>query len=240
MATFVLVHGAWHGGWCWAPTEDALRAKGHKSFAPTMTGLGDRSHLLRGDITADSHVEDIVNFINWRDLENVILVGHSYGGMVVTGVAGRIADKISGLVYLDAFVPDDSDVSLFAQANPERMARFQTQVDAGAIAVEPDTFDSWTDNPVTKEWLIKKCTPQPFGTLQNGVTLTGRENDVAHKHYIVAGRNKPSAFWAQYEKVRDRPGWTSDSIDSMHDAMVDAADDLAEKLDAYASFIGAD
>jgi len=234
MACFVLVHGAWHGGWCWANTERPLRTMGHEGFSPTLTGQGDRSHLLTPDITPDSHVTDIMNFIRWRDLENIILVGHSYGGLVTTGVAAQMPERLRALIYLDAFVPEVSGASIFANANPARMAKFQEQIDAGAHAVAPDHFDSWTDNPETKQWLIAKCTPQPVGTLSHGVTLTGAEAQISHKHFIIAQRNTPSAFWPEYHKIQGRPGWTHDSIDAKHDAMVDAGDVLARKLDAYA------
>ena len=110
MATFVLVHGAWHGGWCWAPLERSLRGCGHDVTSPTLTGLGERSHLASPDIVPDTHVLDIVNHIKWKDLEDVILVGHSYGGVIITGVAGRLPERIRALVYLDAIVPEKSGV----------------------------------------------------------------------------------------------------------------------------------
>lgn len=240
MATFVLVHGAWHGGWCWADTARALRALGHDTHAPTLTGLGERSHLLTADIDADSHVLDIVNVLKWRELQEVILVGHSYGGMVVTGVAAQLPDRLRALVYLDAFVPETSNEAIFANANPARMAAFQKQIDAGAIALEPDrAIDSWTSDPAIKAWLQAQCTPHPKGTFQKGVTLTGREAEVTRRHYIIAEKNQPSAFWAEYDRVRDRPGWTSDRMPTLHDAMVEAPQDLAHRLDRYAATLDA-
>jgi pimeloyl-ACP methyl ester carboxylesterase len=233
MATFVLVHGAWHGGWCWAPTEQRLQALGHRVFSPTLTGQGDRSHLLSADITPDTHVRDIVNFIRWRDLKDVILVGHSYGGMVITGVAAQIPEALHAMIYLDAFVPEESGVSIFATANPVRMAAFQKQIDAGAEAVAADMFDVWTDKPETRALLVEKCTDQPVGTLLNGVTLTGREAGVAHKHFIICTQNSPSAFWPHYEKVQGRAGWSHDQIDARHNAMVDEAEALTAQLHAY-------
>ena len=234
MAIFVLVHGAWHGGWCWADAEAELSALGHETHAVTLTGLGERSHLASVDIDADLHVQDVVNTIRWRDLHNVVLVGHSYGGMVITGVAGQIPERLSALIYLDAMVPEASGVSLFAQANPERMARFQQQIDQGATALDPDLFDAWTDDPETKTWLKSMCTPHPVGCFQRGVTLTGREVEVGRKHFIIAQRNKPSAFWAEYDKVRHRPDWTSSKIDTLHNAMVEAPRELARQFDEIA------
>jgi pimeloyl-ACP methyl ester carboxylesterase len=236
MTTFVLVHGAWHGGWCWAECETFLRELGHQTHALTLTGLGERSHLARVDIDADLHVKDVINTFHWRELTDVILVGHSYGGMVITGVAGHIPERIRALVYLDAMVPEKSGVSLFAQANPQRMASFQAKIEQGATALEPDLFDAWTNDPVKKDWLKKMTTPHPIGCFQKGVTLTGRESEVSQKHYIIATRNKPSAFWEQYNKVKTRPGWTTSTIDTKHDAMVEAPEVLAKQLDAIAKF----
>jgi len=236
MARFVLVHGAWHGGWCWAKTEAALRQLGHETHAPTMTGLGERSHLLSADITSDSHVEDIVNVLKWRELEDVVLVGHSYGGTIITGVASELPEQIRALVYLDAFAPEVSNQAIFANANPQRMAAFQKQIDAGAIALEPDdAMQSWTDDPATMTWLKKQCTPHPKGTFETGVTLSGREKAVAHRHYILAERNQPSPFWAEYKRVRSKDDWTTERIATLHDAMIEAPQKLAKMLDSYAA-----
>src|SRR5438132_10901408 len=107
--TFVLVHGAWHGGWCWRRVSDLLERQGHKVFTPTLTGLGERSHLLRAGINISTHVTDVVNLLKWEGLSGVVLCGHSYGGMVVSGVAEQMGDKIASIVFLDAFVPENHD-----------------------------------------------------------------------------------------------------------------------------------
>ena len=109
MATFVIVHGAWSGGWAWAAVARDLRAAGHEAFTPTLTGLGERVHLASPAIDLDTHVLDVVNLLRYERLERVVLVGHSYGGMVITGVAERVAERIDRLVYLDAFVPRDGE-----------------------------------------------------------------------------------------------------------------------------------
>lgn len=236
MAIFVLVHGAWHGGWCWAGTEAALRALGHEVHTPTLTGLGERKHLLTAEITADTHVLDIVNTLKFRELTGVILVGHSYGGSVITGVAGRVPPWIRALVYLDAFVPEVSGQAIFAKANPKRMAAFQKQINAGAIALAPDAaVDTWSDDPEVKAWLIAQSTPHPKGTFEKGVTLTGREAEVRARHYILADRNPNRVFRAVYDRVSDLPDWTSDTIPTLHDAMVEDPQGLAQRLDTYAA-----
>ena len=104
MSTFVLVHGAWHGGWCWKRVRGALQAHGHQVFTPTLTGVADRSHLLSREVNLETHITDVVNLILWEERSDVVLCGHSYGGAVISGVADRIADRIGALVYLDAFV----------------------------------------------------------------------------------------------------------------------------------------
>ena len=108
-STFVLVHGAWHGGWCWRRVADLLTAKGHRVFTPTLTGLGERSHLMQAGINVSTHATDVVNVIKWERLANVVLCGHSYGGMVVSAVAEQALDRIGSIVFLDAFVPENGD-----------------------------------------------------------------------------------------------------------------------------------
>ncbi|MEA2924822.1 MAG: hypothetical protein QOD25_1944, partial [Alphaproteobacteria bacterium] len=107
--TFVLVHGAWHGGWCWRRVSDLLEKQGHKVFAPTMTGLGERSHLIGGKIDLATHVTDIVNVIKWEGLNDIVLVGHSYGGVVISGVAEQMREALGSIVFLDAFLPANGD-----------------------------------------------------------------------------------------------------------------------------------
>src|SRR6476619_3074890 len=118
-ATFVLVHGAWHGGWCWKKLTPLLREAGYDVFAPTLTGLGERSHLLTRDVGLDTHITDIGQVLEYEDLTNVVLVGHSYGGMVITGVADRAGDRIAQLVYLDAAHPINGEG--LADVAPEMM-----------------------------------------------------------------------------------------------------------------------
>ena len=120
MANFVLVHGAWVGGWCWRSNAQALRRAGHEVYTPTLTGLGERSHLLSPSINLDTHVTDILNVFQHEELSDVVLVGHSYGGMVVTGVADVLPDNIKSLVYLDAFVPENGQslLSLLPSGGP--------------------------------------------------------------------------------------------------------------------------
>lgn len=235
MAIFVLVHGAWHGGWCWTPLKQKLSALGHEVYAPTLTGLGERAHLLSADITADTHVMDIVNTLRWRDLRDVILVGHSYGGLIITGVADRCADRIRASVYFDAFVPEQSEQAIFQNANPERMTAFQRQIDAGAIGLDPDGVSiTWAEDPDLRAYILSKCTPHPKGTFAKGVTLSGRQNEVPHKHYIIAAKNAQSPFQREYQRLKTRADWTHDKLNTWHDGMLEAPAQMAQMLDRYA------
>ena len=117
MTTFVLVHGAWHGGWCWREVAGRLQSAGHRVFAPTLTGLADRSHLLSRETGLETHILDIVNLLAWEELDDAVLCGHSYGGMVVTGAADRAAGRLRALVYLDAFVPADDVSGMLREGN---------------------------------------------------------------------------------------------------------------------------
>jgi pimeloyl-ACP methyl ester carboxylesterase len=109
--TFVLVHGAWHGGWCWRRVADLLEKQGHKVFTPTLTGVGERSHLMSKDINLDTHITDLVNVFKWEDLKDVCLVVHSYGGWPGSGAIEQVGDRISSIVWLDAFKPEDGSAA---------------------------------------------------------------------------------------------------------------------------------
>jgi pimeloyl-ACP methyl ester carboxylesterase len=146
--TFILVHGAWHGGWCWRRVADLLQAQGHKVFTPTLTGLGEKSHLRQDETGLDTHVTDILNLIEWEDLSDIVLVGHSYGGMVITGVANALADKIEAIVYLDAFKPDEGD-SVASMADPKTSAYMHKLWDDGTRAWGPLPVDYFSVLPET-------------------------------------------------------------------------------------------
>ena len=119
MNTFLLVHGAWESGWVWQSVTSLLEKAGHKVYAPSLTGLGERSHLLNKEVNLETHIQDILNLIKWERLKNITLVGHSYGGMVVSGVADKAYKQIKSLIYLDAFIPKDGQ-SLLDLMLPDR------------------------------------------------------------------------------------------------------------------------
>ena len=144
MATYVLVHGAWHGGWCWKRATPLLLAAGHDVFTPTLTGLGERSHLLAPEIDLEVHIQDIMAILHYEGLSDVTPVGHSYGGMVIMGVSDKVPERLSQLIYLDAFVPENGQ-SLFDLLTPESSTSFRerAQADGSGWQIPPRPLDQW-------------------------------------------------------------------------------------------------
>jgi pimeloyl-ACP methyl ester carboxylesterase len=225
----VLVHGAWHGGWCWRRVADLLEKKGHKVFAPTMTGLGERSHLLSKDINLATHVTDIVNVIKWENLANIVLVGHSYGGSVISGVAEQAHDKIGSIVFLDAFVPQSGDSLAGSASQPVREA-IAAVVQKGEIAMKPVPAAVFRVNEKDRAWVDAMCTPHPVATLTDKITVTGARDKIAKRAYIRAKGYPSVPFDAAHDKLKTTAGWKVYELPSGHDAMVDLPDQLAEIL----------
>ena len=159
-ATFVLVHGAWHGEWCYARVAEILRARGHGVCTPTMTGLGERSHLPTPNITLSLYVTDIANVLRWEDLHDVVLCGHSYGGNVITGVVEAVPDRIAALVYLDAFVPDDGEsLHLVPEASSARLVEIAA-ANGGFITPAPAAV--FGVNERDRAYVDANSVPQPL------------------------------------------------------------------------------
>jgi pimeloyl-ACP methyl ester carboxylesterase len=236
MATYVLVHGAWHGGWCWRDTVRALRAQGHTVFAPTLTGNGERQHLNQHGITLETHIRDVVGVFEAEELQDVVLVGHSYGGMVISGVADRIADKIARLVYLDAFVPEHGDSLLDAIRKalpPEVSAHYlQTFLDSAAhdnaMLMPPLPGELFGATPATSAWMQRRCNPQALATFTTPVLLGGAAAALP-KTYILADGWNPSPFRHFAAQAR-AAGWDCVTMPGGHGLMMDAPDALAEVL----------
>jgi pimeloyl-ACP methyl ester carboxylesterase len=231
--TFVLVHGGWHGGWAWQRLAPLLtQATGRAVLAPTMTGLGDRHHLTHPGITPDLHVEDIVQTIEAAEAQDLILVGHSYGGFIITGVAGRMPERVRALVYLDAFVPTQSGQSAFSIGSPERAAEVRRAVGEGFL-VPPIGFERWSDDPGTLAWLRRRCVPHPLRCFAEGPTLTGREAEVARRLYLWCRWYDPSPFSQFYRRYAEDPGWKVAQIDALHDAMLDAPQAVSDAITSF-------
>ncbi len=229
MATFVLVHGAWHGGWCYKRVAARLRKAGHEVFCPTLSGIADRSHLLSPDIGLSTHVADVANLIKWEELDDVILAGHSYGGMVITGAADAMAERIRSLVYIDAFVPGDGQTT-FDFMLPERKAGYVASAEKNGGYMEPVPAEGFGVNPADQAWVNAQCTLHPIACFLEKLSLTGAVDGIADRHYHVAEGWGPSAFPGSAEGLRDKPGWMVKGFACGHDIMVDMPDELAGAL----------
>ena len=231
--TFVLVHGAWHGGWCWSRVASILRGRGHSVFAPTQTGLGERSHLLSKSIDLEVFIADIANVLKWEDLNDVVLVGHSFGGNATSGVADRMRDRIRRLVYLDAVVLEDGQ-SVFGQL-PKDVVEARTkaaQQTSGGLSIPapPPSAFGITDAAQAQS-VASRLTPHPFNTYVSPLKLENKVGNDLPTSYIVC----TDPIYKPLEATRNwvkAAGWKMIEIRSGHDAMVIAPERLAELLDA--------
>ena len=231
MATYVLVHGAWHGSWCWKRVRKLLQAVGHDVFTPTLTGVGERSHLNSREINLETHIADVVNLIRWEDLSEVILCGHSYGGCVISGAADQIPERIGALVYLDAFVLEDGE-SLFDLAGAGAPARMHEQARA--------TGDGWKLAPIPAEvfgvnaadraWVNTQCTPQSIACFEQKIRLTGGINRIRDvTHILATGFREGSPFPVSHERAKKK-GWKTETLACGHDVMLDLPEEIAALL----------
>jgi pimeloyl-ACP methyl ester carboxylesterase len=227
--TFVLVHGAWHGGWCWRRVSDLLERQGHKVFAPTLTGLGERSHLMRAGIDVSTHVTDVVNVLKWERLSGVVLCGHSYGGMVVSGVAEKAYSAIGSIVFLDAFVPENGD-SMAALTSQAVRDNLKAAGERGDLGVPARPAAAFLVNEKDQAWVDSLCGPQPIGTMTEKLALTGARERIAKKTYIRAGAYPNPGFDIAYARVKADPSWRTYEVPCGHDVMVDMPERLAEIL----------
>jgi pimeloyl-ACP methyl ester carboxylesterase len=230
MATFVLVHGAWHGGWCWRSVSPLLRRAGHEVFAPSLTGLGERKHLARSDIGLDMHIEDIVSLLEMEDLKDVVLVGHSYGGMVVTGAADRAHGRIKRLVYLDAFFPENGKCAL-DYVVPERAARMREEGEKVG-SVTPPPLSLWgLTKPEHIDFVKPREVRHPYRTMSQQIKL-GNEAALARlpKTFIYCSSPATGSFDQFAAKYRHNPAWKFFELKTGHDAMILMPEQVAEIL----------
>lgn len=231
----VLVHGAWHGGWCYRRVADRLRAAGRRVYTPTLTGLGERSHLLTPAVNLETHIADIANLIRWEDLHGIVLVGHSYGGMVVTGVADALRDRVAALVYLDAFLPA-AGKSLH-EIVPAEVAEAQVQSAAasGGLTVPPIPAAAFNVNEADREWMDSLCTPHPLATLTQPIELTGAHASIAIKSYVLATNNPVPLFAEHARTMRREPTCKSYELPCGHDVMLDLPRETAAIIEEAAA-----
>jgi pimeloyl-ACP methyl ester carboxylesterase len=227
--TFVLVHGAWHGGWCWRRVADLLQQGGHKVFTSTLTGLGERSHLLRAGIDVSTHITDVVNVLKWERLTGVVLCGHSYGGLVVSGVAEQMAQAIGSIVFLDAFLPENGD-SMAALTSDAVREQLKGATERGELGVPARSAAAFLVNEKDQAWVDSLCVPQPIGTMTEKLKLTGARERIGKKAYIRAAAYPNPGFDKACARVKADRAWRSFEVPGGHDVMVDMPQRLAEIL----------
>jgi pimeloyl-ACP methyl ester carboxylesterase len=241
MATYVLVHGGAHGGWCYQRVARILRAEGHEVYAPTLAGLGERSHLLSPDIDLDLHIRDVVAVLHYEDLHDVILVGHSYGGMVITGVGDRAAGRVGKLVYLDAANPKNHQ-SLVDVSGPMMLAARESArvVDGVELVLFPGTGplpNYGVTDPDDIAWMADRLTPHPWRCFDQRLVLTDEDSLWAlPQFHIVCTSTLATRDKELMARARaDGRLW---DIDTGHDLMITepkaVADALLEIADADA------
>jgi pimeloyl-ACP methyl ester carboxylesterase len=231
MSTYVLVHGAWHGSWCWKRVRKALQALGHEVFTPTLTGVGERSHLLSRQINLDTHIDDVANLIQWEELSDVILCGHSYGGAVISGVAERIPDRIGALVYLDAFVLKNGQCLHDTLPPEQRNMQLELTANHGdGWKVPPIPAEVFHVNANDAAWVNRQCTMQPLATFQQPLKLSGKADEIKNVTFILATGFVDSPFPQFYEPAKAK-GWKTHKIACGHDVMLDRPEELTQLLD---------
>ncbi|MGA2395545.1 MAG: alpha/beta fold hydrolase [Candidatus Lustribacter sp.] len=232
MATFLLAHGAWSAAWAWKKMRPLMAAAGHTFVAPTCTGLGERAHLATPAIDLETHVGDLLAVLHYEDLHDVVLVAHSYGGMVATGVADRAAERIAQLIYLDAFVPRDGQslADLVPAAQRERMRAAAAQGDGWRVPPNPTPADT---SPEDATWIADRRLPQPLKCFEQPLRLHHGE-PVLPRAYIRAVRYPSVTFDRCAERARSERGWRSFEIDATHSPNVTAPRELMALLDRVA------
>ena len=228
MTTFVLIHGGWRGGWIYQRLARILRNSGHEVYAPSLPGSAEHVHQLTGDISLSTHIADVVNLFRWEDLRDVTLVGHSYGGMVITGVADQLPDRITDLVYLDAAVPGDGQSFLdIAPASAPMFIDSAGQSRGLFVAPVPAVY--FSVNEADAPMVDELSTPFPFATCVEKLALTGGDTSHIRRTYILAeGWENP--YVDTRDRVAKEPDWDMFSVACGHDAMLDDPDGLAKIL----------
>ena len=232
-ATFLVCHGAWSAGWAWKKMHPLMAARGHRLVTPSYTGLGERAHMAGPSIDLETHIQDILNVIKYEDLHDIVLIGHSYGGMVATGVADRARDVVSQLIYIDAFVPDDGQ-SLLDLNEPARV-RMQELARAGdGYRVPPNPTPP--DTPQADlDWLTARRVDMPIKCFETKLRLQGGTLTLP-RSYIYATRITPADTFGPFAKrAKSDPGWRYFEIDASHSPNVTALEALTALLEKILS-----
>jgi len=231
MATFLVAHGAWSAGFAWKKMRGRLRELGHELITPTYTGLGERHHLARPEVDLETHIADVLGVLHCEDLRDVILVGHSYGGMVATGVADRVPDRLAQIVYLDAFVPRSGQSLLDLVPQPPGGPP-DPRVEPWRVPPNPLPPDT---SPADVAWIMPRRFPQPRRSFEQRLTLAGAGSAVP-RTYIYCTRPVPGDVFRQFaDRARVEPGWGYLEIDATHNPHLTAPDALGALLGAIAA-----
>jgi len=228
--TFVLVHGTYVGGWYWRRVADLLEHNGHKVYTPTLTGLGERSHLLSKDINLDTHVTDVVNVFKWEDLKDVCLVVHSYGGWIGSGVLEQLGDRVSSIVWVDAYRPDNGQkpVDLTSDAFRKLVLAAAEKGEPGFPA--PPKLPPIFVNEKDRDYVDSKLTAHPVGTYMQPIKITGAREAAAKKTYIRATKFPNPVFDRALAECKADKSWTTFETNSFHIVMLDEPQWLADTL----------
>jgi pimeloyl-ACP methyl ester carboxylesterase len=233
--TYVLIHGAYHGAWCWKDVAAGLRTLGHRVLTPTWTGLGERSHLLKFEPTLETFIEDVAQVIRYEDLENVILVGHSFAGSVVSALADRMPQQLRHLVYLDALVLRSGESP--ASRSPGRIAAYRERAMAsdnplGIPPADPMHFGITDSQQVA--WLQPKLTPHPLQTYYDPLNLQHPLGNGLPATYIACAKPYFASTALSREIAKKMSSWAYLEISTAHDAMVLMPRELTAMLSAIA------
>ncbi|HLU00865.1 MAG TPA: alpha/beta fold hydrolase [Burkholderiaceae bacterium] len=223
--SYVLAHGSWHGGWCWRPVADQLRKAGHQVFTPSFTGMGDRAHLLNESITLDTFIDDLVQLILAEELQDVILVGHSFAGVPISGVADRIPERLAHLVYFDAVVLEDGQHS-FSNYPPEeaenRIAAAGRSTGGLAVPVPDPLPPAWGLSPDMPEyeWIKRRLTAHPARTYTSPIHLQNPLGNGVPKTYIHCRNPELGLLESSRQLVRQQAEWHWLDVDAGHEAHI--------------------
>jgi pimeloyl-ACP methyl ester carboxylesterase len=231
--TFLVCHGAWSAGWAWKKVHPLMSKAGHRLVTPSYTGLGERAHLAIPSIDLETHITDMLNVIKYEDLRDIVLIGHSYGGMVATGVADRARDKVRQLIYIDAFVPDDGQSLLdLYEADRARVEELANSGDGWRVPPNPSPPDT---PPADVDWLSERRVHMPIKCFQTRLKLHGGPLTLP-RSYIYATRITPADTFGRFAKMaKGDPAWRYYEIDASHAPNVTAPDALMALLDEIAA-----
>lgn len=229
MTTYVLVHGGWRGGWIYQPLANRLREHGHVVHTPSLSGCAEHSHRLSGDISLSTHVDDIVNLITWEQLDDVVLVGHSYGGMVITGAADRQREHVRGLVFLDAVVPT-SGQSFVDSYRSQRDAFAELAAENRGLFLNPVPSAFFGLRRESQELVDRLATPFPLATSTERLTFSAETLTSLPKTYVLAEGWEANPYVDNKARYADDPAWSFHTAPVGHDLMLEATDLLVDVL----------